>query len=77
MSTGSKVSNGISSDASSGHFLCSVSIGGSKGGDARDARPQGPNSFIFMQFSAKNLQNNPIWELAQPPRENPGSATGI
>ena len=35
-------------------------IGGSKG----------PNSFIFMQFSAKNLQNNrlahPLWELAPP-----------
>ena len=31
-----------------------------------------------MQFSAKNLQNNKIiqiWELAHPPRENPGSAT--
>ena len=39
--------------------------------------PQGPNSFIFMQFSAKNLQNNrlayPLWELVSPPQENPGS----
>ena len=38
-------------------------------GGSRDA-PPGPNSFIFMQFSAKNLQNNrlahPLWELAQP-----------
>ena len=33
-------------------------IGGSKGG-ARDASPPGgPNSFIFMQFAAKNMQNN-------------------
>ena len=29
-----------------------ISIGGSKGG-TRDACPRGPNSFIFMQFSAK------------------------
>ena len=40
--------------------------------------PQGPNSFIFMQFSAKKLQNNrlahPLWEL-RPPQENPRSAT--
>ena len=36
----------------------SACIGGSKGG-ARDARPPGgPNSFIFMQFLAKKLQNN-------------------
>ena len=28
-----------------------------------------------MQFSAKDLQNNPIWELTHPPLENPGSAT--
>ena len=37
-------------------------IGGSKGGGGRDARPPPPgrpNSFIFMQVSAKNLQNNP------------------
>ena len=39
-----------------GFFL--LCIGESKGG-ARDARPAGgPNSFIFMQFSAKNLKNN-------------------
>ena len=40
--------------------------------------PLGPNSFIFMQFSAKILQNNGLaqspWELASPLR-NPGSAT--
>ena len=51
-----------------------VCIGGSKGG-ARDEPPQGPNSFIFMQFSAKNCKIIPIWELAHPPRKNPGPAT--
>ena len=44
--------------------LVSVGIGGSKEGGTIDARPsQGPNSFIFMYFSAKNLQNN---RLAHP-----------
>ena len=36
--------------------LCVISAGSN--GGARDA-PVGPNSFIFMQFSAKILQNNP------------------
>ena len=44
-----------------------VSIGGSKGVPGTPP-PRGPNSFIFLQFSAKNLQNNrlahPLWELA-------------
>ena len=48
-------------------------------GGTRDARPPGPIFFIFMQFSAKKLQNNrlahPLWELAPPPKENLGSAT--
>ena len=48
-------------------------------GTPRTRPPCGPNSFIFMQFSAKNLQNNtlarPLWALASPPQENPGSAT--
>ena len=48
-------------------------------GGARDVcPPRGPNSLIFMQFSANNLQNSrlahPLWELA-PPQENLGSAT--
>ena len=43
-----------------------ILIGESKGGD--------PNSFIFMQFLAKNWQAHPLWELV-PPQENPGSAT--
>ena len=38
-------------------------------------RPPGPNSFIFMQFSAKNLQNNPNLGIGAPPREIPGSVT--
>ena len=63
-------------------------IGGSMEG-TREAQPPppqggrqgltwGPNSFIFMQFSAKKMENNrlahPLWELA-PPQENPGTAT--
>ena len=44
-------------------------------GRAHSPHPRGPNSFISMQFSAKNLQNNPNLELAHPPPENPGSAT--
>ena len=42
------------------------SIGGSKGGtrdtcppSPRPQPPGGQNSFIFMQYSAKNMQNNP------------------
>ena len=35
--------------------MCSKFIGGSKGGrQGRAPPPGGPNSFIFMQFSAKN-----------------------
>ena len=46
--------------------------------DPRDPRSQrGPNSFIFMQFLAKYLQNNMTLGVgAPPPQENPGSATG-
>ena len=39
-----------------------VHTGRSKGG-LQGSTPPGPNSFIFMQFSAKNLQNN---RLAHP-----------
>ena len=48
-----------------------------RGGEvgARDASPPGPNYFIFMQFSAKKLQNNPNLGVGAPPRENPGSVT--
>ena len=38
-------------------------------GAARDEPPQGPNSFIFMQFSAKNCKIIPTWELAYPLRK--------
>ena len=49
-------------------------------GGPRDTRPpQGPNSFIFMQFLFNNLQNDrlthPLREMV-PPQENPGSTTG-
>ena len=47
-------------------------IGGFKGAPGT---PPGPNSFIFMPFSAKIDKIIPIWELAHPFRENPGSAT--
>ena len=40
--------------------------------------PWGPNSFKFMQFMGKKWPNNSFfWELAPPPRENPGSATDL
>ena len=48
------------------------------GRQGRAPPPGGPNSFIFMQFSAK------MWKIiailgvgAPPPGENPGSATGM
>ena len=45
-------------------------------GGARDARPPwGPNSFIFMQFSAKMWKIIAILGVGAPPGENPGSAT--
>ena len=47
-----------------------------QGGGARDARPPGgPNSFIFMQFSAKIWKIIAILRVGAPPGENPGSAT--
>ena len=47
------------------------------GGGASGTRASwgGPNSFIFMQISAKNVQNNPNLGVGAPPRENPRSAT--
>ena len=55
-----------------------------RGCHGRDPLPLwGPNSFIFMQFSGKKLQNNrlahPLWELARPPppEENPGLVTTL
>ena len=53
------------------HVTC---IGGSRG---LQRRPRGQNSFIFMQFSAKNLQINLTLGVGtpSPPQENPGSAT--
>ena len=50
------------------HLNKGTFISGSGGGGARDMPPRGPNSFIFMQFSAKDLHINrlghPPWELA-------------
>ena len=54
------VTDSIYSDRAAGTAptIMDLSIGGSKG-CARDASPPGgPKSFIFVQFSAKNLQNN-------------------
>ena len=39
------------------------------------APPGGPNSFIFMQFSAKNWKIIAFLGVGAPPGENPGSAT--
>ena len=40
--------------------------------------PGGPNSFIFMQFSAKIINKHTHFgSWRPPPGENPGSATGI
>ena len=50
-------------------------IGGSKGGRQGRAPPWGPNSFIFMQFSAKMWKIIAILGVGAPPGENPGSAT--
>ena len=65
------------------HWRIKLGRGGGGGGRAvvpgmRVPSPD-PSSFIFIQFSARNLQNNrlahPLWELAPP--GNPGSATAI
>ena len=46
-------------------------------GGTRDARPPGgPNSFIFMQFSAKIINKHTHFGVGTPPGENPRSATG-
>ena len=54
-----------------------VSIGGSKGGYRGRVPPEGPNSFILMQFLAKKLKNNSTFGSWGTPGENPGSATVI
>ena len=46
-------------------------------GGAPGTPPRGSNSFIFMQFLSKKLENNNTLDVGAPPRENPGSATGI
>ena len=51
-------------------------ISGSRGGGRQGRAPEGSNSFIFMQFSAKYLENNPNLGVGAP-RENPGSATAV
>ena len=56
-------------------MLLLMSIGGSKGGHQGCVPPSGPNSFIFMQFSAKSVKSNLILGVGIPPQENPGSAT--
>ena len=40
--------------------------GGSRGRQGRSPTPGHPNSFIFMQFSAKTIGYHPLWELAPP-----------
>ena len=46
------------------------------GRQGRTPPPRGPNSFIFMQFSAKNWKIIALLGVGAPPGENPGSATG-
>ena len=53
--------------------IFAITIGGSKG-DAREGPPEGPNSFIFMQFWAEIRIIIAILEIGAPPGENPGSA---
>ena len=55
--------------------ILSMDIGGSKGGRQGRAPPRGPNSFIFMQFLAKNWKIIALLGVGAPPGENPGSAT--
>ena len=43
---------------------CNYSDGSKEG--ARDARPRVPNTFIFMQFSAKKLVSTPILGVGAP-----------
>ena len=54
-----------------------VCIGGSRGGGGTHAPPGRPNSFDFMQFSGKFGVFMPPLRVHAPPRENPGSATGV
>ena len=57
-------------------FLGSTFIGGSKEVN-RDAPTGGPNSFIFMQFSAKKISWHTHFGSWRSPQENHRSATNI
>ena len=51
-------------------------IGGSKGGRQGRAPPLGAQILSFScSFQQKVEKIIPLWELAPPPQENPGSAT--
>ena len=59
-------------------IIFDICIGGSKGAPGTRAPPGGPNSFIFMQFSAKIINKHThFWSWRPPPGENPRSATDI
>ena len=47
-----------------------------RGAPGTRAPPGGPNSFIFMQFSAKIINKHTHFGSWRPPGENPRSATG-
>ena len=50
------------------HVVKSISIGGSKGGrQGRAPPPGGPNSFIFMRFSAKIINKHTHFGSWRPP----------
>ena len=70
---------GIKSLLSPSRALSMACIGGSRGGrEGRTPPPGRPNSFDFMQFSGKFGVFTPSLEGSRPPpRENPGSATGM
>ena len=59
-----------------GHNLMQSAVSDLRGRQ-RLPPPEGPNTFIFRQFSAKKGLAHPLWELAPPPQENPGSATDL
>ena len=57
--------------------LYSFALADPRGAPGTRPPPGGPNSFIFMQFSAKMWKIIAILGVGAPPGENPGSATDL
>ena len=55
--------------------LYNISLADPRGAPGTRPPPGGPNSFIFMQFSAKMWKIIAILGVGAPPGENPGPAT--